>query len=61
MFTKKKKVNGKNIDSNIVTVIVHLNSFVTTMDESVIFMCDYPALVYLLDTMLLEELRVKLS
>ena len=49
------------MNSNIVTVIVHFNSFVTTMDESVIFVCDYPALVYLLDTMSLEELRVKLS
>ena len=49
------------MDSYIVLVVAHFNGSVTITYESMIFMCDYPALVYLLDTMLLEELRVELS
>ena len=43
-------MGGKNMDSSLVTAVVHFNGFVTIIDESVIFMCDYPALVYLPDT-----------
>ena len=53
-------MSGKNTDNNVVTTIVHFNGSDTTIDESIIFMCDYPIWVYLFDTMLLKELRVEL-
>ena len=49
------------MDSNIVTTIVYFNGSITTIDESVMFSCDYPVWVYLADTILLEELKVELS
>ena len=49
------------MDSIITTIIVHFNGSITTIDESVIFMCDYLVLVYLLDIMLLDKLRVEFS
>ena len=57
----KKKWVEKNMNSSIVTAIIYFNGSITTTDESLIFMCDYPALVYLLDTMSLEELRDEIS
>ena len=38
------------MDGGVIIVVVHFNGSRTIIDESVIFMCDYPALVYLPDT-----------